>query len=374
MAGSPLKKLFLLLLACAAIATIVLNARYGEGEPYADVSTPPTLHESALEPVLEYPEPIGGVAVSEQGRVFFTVHPESRPTGNKLLEWVDGAAEPYPSGAAQPELFDTVLGIAVDRRNRLWAIDHGNHGFGEARLLAFDLNTDTLAADVRFDADVAPKGSLLLDLEVSADGRYILIADASIWRKDAALIIYDVDAQTSRRVLSSHPSLSAQNYLIRTRERVMSFFGGILSLKAGVTGLSLDAANEWLYYAATNHDGVFRVPFSTLLDSSLPSRQAGNAVERYSSKPLSDGLVVHPDGNLYITDVERGSIMQVGTGGELQTVVSSPKLRWPDALAFGPDGWLYVTDSAIPDLVLRTTEHIAGAGPYAIYRLRPGGD
>ena len=55
------------------------------------------------------------VAVSRDGRVFFTVHPEARPHGNKLLEFVNGASVPYPDGAAQTELFDTVLGVAIDR-------------------------------------------------------------------------------------------------------------------------------------------------------------------------------------------------------------------------------------------------------------------
>lgn len=369
-----MKKLVLLLLACVALAAIVLNARYGEGEPYRDVSTPPAAHESALETVLQYPEPIGGVAVTRQGRLFFTVHPESRPGGNKLLEWIDGAAEPYPSGSAQVELFDTVLGIAVDRQDRLWSLDHGNHGFGTPRLLAFDLNTNTVVRDVPVPANVAPKGSLLMDLTVSADGRYVVIADASIWRKDAALIVYDVETQTLRRVLSSHPSLSAQNYVIRTPSRTMSFLGGILSLKAGISGIALDANNDWLYFAATNHDGLFRVPFATLLDTSLPARQAANAVERYSDKPLSDGVTVDLKGNIYITDVEHGGVMQIDAELGLKTLVSSPKLRWPDALAIGPDEWLYVTDSAIPDLVLRATEHIAREGPYAIHRIQLGGE
>ena len=60
-----------------------------------------------------YPEPIGNVAVSRDGRIFFTIHPEGRTQGNKLLEWVDGAAEPYPSGTVQPHLFDTVLGLVA---------------------------------------------------------------------------------------------------------------------------------------------------------------------------------------------------------------------------------------------------------------------
>jgi hypothetical protein len=97
-----LKKLLMFLLMLAAVAAAILHVRYGGGEPYPDLSTQPRLDESRLEEVLRYPEPIGNVAVSRDGRLFFTVHPESGLRGNKLLEWVDGAAVPYPSGSVQP--------------------------------------------------------------------------------------------------------------------------------------------------------------------------------------------------------------------------------------------------------------------------------
>ena len=121
---------------------IALRVRYGGGDPYPDISTTPLLEETALEEVFAYPEPIGNVAVSHDGRVFFTVHPESRPQGNRLLEIVADAAVPFPSGASQLTLFNSVLGLVIDERNILWSIDHGNHGFNEARLLAFDLATE----------------------------------------------------------------------------------------------------------------------------------------------------------------------------------------------------------------------------------------
>ena len=98
---------------------------------------------------------------------FFTIHPESRPQGNQLLEWVNGAAVPYPSGTVQPHLFNTVLGVVVDRQNRLWTIDNGNHGFSSARLLAFDLDTGEVVHDHSFRDEIAPAGSFLQDLQVS---------------------------------------------------------------------------------------------------------------------------------------------------------------------------------------------------------------
>ena len=153
-----MKKLFIFLTLLAMVAAIILRVRYGGGKPYPDLSAIPQIDPSQLEEVLRYPEPIGNVAISNEGRIFFTVHPESRPDGNRLLEWVDGAAVPYPNGTVQPRLFDSVLGIVIDPRNWLWTIDHGKHGFGTARLLAFDLASSDLIHDYKFRADAAPAG------------------------------------------------------------------------------------------------------------------------------------------------------------------------------------------------------------------------
>ena len=105
-----MKKFFLFLLIVTLALAIALRGRYGGGRPYPDLSTEPLIEESALEEVLAYPEPIGNVAVSHEGRIFFTVHPESRPQGNKLLELVADAAVPYPDGASQRRrMFGRVL-------------------------------------------------------------------------------------------------------------------------------------------------------------------------------------------------------------------------------------------------------------------------
>ena len=363
-----MKKLALLLLLIGA-AVGTLHYRYGAGAAYPDLTTAPLVDESGLELVLEYPEPVGNVAVSGENRLFFTVHPESRPEGNKLLEWVNGAAQPYPNGASQAG-FDTILGVFVDNENRLWVIDHGNHGFRDVRLVAIDLDSSDVVHERRLDRDVAPWGSLLQDLRVDASGRYVFIADASIWRQQAALIVYDSETRQARRVLEGHPSVAAQDYLIRTPAREMRFFGGLVSLKAGVDGLAVDADNEWLYYAAINHDGLFRIPVAALIDVELTEDALAAEVERVSNKPLSDGLSIDAGGDVFITDVEHGAVLALGADGALRTVVKSERIRWADGLSLGPDGWFYLADSAIPELVLRSSRHIAEQSPYRIFRFR----
>lgn len=369
-----MKHFLLFLLTIVLLTAIVLGVRYGGGDRYDDLSAAPRVSDSQLEEVLNYPEPVGNVAVDRDGRVFFTVHPESRSQGNKLLEWVAGAAVPYPNGTVQPHLFDTVLGLVVDERNWLWTIDHGSHGFGTARLLAFDLASGNIVHDYEFRPETAPAGSLLQDLRVSNDGSTVFIADASIWGKKPAIIVYDVATRNARRVLESHLSVSAQDYVIRTPTRNMSFLAGLFVLKAGVDGIALDANNEWLYFAAINHSGLFRIRVRDLTDETMPARQLENQVERFSDKPLSDGLVAAQSGEIYITDVEHGAVIVIGQDQTLETVVRSSRIRWADGLSFGPDGSLYLADSALQDVILKTRDHINARGPYFIFRFNPGYD
>ncbi len=369
-----MRNFLLILSAIVLLVGIVLWLRYGGGDPYPDLTTEPLIDDAHIDVVLSYPEPIGNVAVNREGRIFFTVHPEARPDGNKLLEWVAGAAVPYPSGTVQPHLFDTVLGLVIDERDWLWTIDHGNHGLGTARLLAFDLLSGNIIHDYEFRPETAPAGSLLQDLRVTADGATIFIADASVWGKKPAIIVYDVATRSARRVLESHPSVQAGNYLVRTGSGDMAYLGGLVSLKIGVDGIALDANDEWLYYAAISHDGLFRVRVRDLTDETLPASELDARVERYSDKPLSDGIVAASNGVIFVTDVEHGAVIAVENDRRLRTIVRSPRVRWADGLAFGPDGSLYLADSALPDVILKTRNYIDAHGPYFIFRFDPGYD
>ena len=350
----------------------VIRVRYGGGQPYPDVTGTPILGGDELETVLSYPEPIGNVAVSADGRGFFTVHPESRPEGAKLLEFRDGAAWPYPAEALQDELFQTPLGVAVDRHNRLWIIDHGRHGFDTPRLVAIDLLTDEVVHDHAFDNTAAPGGSFLQDLQISPDGQTVFIADASFWRQRPAIVVHDVSTATDRRVLEGHSSVSAQDWIISTPAKKMTFFGGLAAMKPGIDGIAVTTDGAWLAYGAMSHDTLYRVPTTVLLDRSLGDPAIASRVEALGRKPLSDGLSADLEGGIWITDVEHGAVLRMNPNGTLETWIENPRIRWADALSFGPDGWLYLADSAIPDQVMRSKRHIASQAPYDIFRFRPG--
>lgn len=365
-----MRHFILFLFVFGVMAVLFVRIRYGGGDEYRDLTSEPLLEASQLGTVLSYPEPIGNVLVTDDGRLFFTVHPESRPEGNKLLEWVDGAAVPYPNGSAQPQLFNTVLGIAADKQNRLWTLDHGRQGFAEPRLLAFDLSNGAIVHDHKFNPEIAPTGSFLQDLRISPDGRYVIIADGSILGKNPAFVVYDIAAQKSRRVLQKHDSVQAKNLVINTSSRDLSYFGGIFVLKSGVSGVEIDNDEHWLYFAALSHDGLYRVPLKTLLDATISDEMLAASVERFSDKPLSDGMAFDRDGHLLVTDVEHNAVFVISDHASPKTLIRSAQLRWPSSIDLGPDGYMYLSDSAFPDLLLQSKAHIKSRGPYSIFRFR----
>lgn len=368
---TPGMKRALLAIVLLALAIGSIYLRFGGGKLYPDL-TLPTANMPVLEEVLAYPEPLGNVAVAADGRVFFTVHPESRPAGNKLLvRELDGRIHAFPSEAAQTDLFDAVMGLVIDARGTLWTIDHGQHGFRQPRLLGFDTHTGKVVKDIALMQDVAPKGSFLQDLQVNSTGSMAYIADASFLRNSPGIVVVDLKTSEAWRALDGDPSVRPQSWLIRTATKDMSWLGGLFTLKPGLDGIAISKNDQVLVYGAMAHDTLFSVPTAAL--SRAEAGQAGLQVKALGRKPLNDGLSMDKNDNIFITDVEHGSVMKMTPAGLLNTVVQDVRrLRWADALSFGPDGWLYVADSAIPDQMFHSKSHMRAQAPYRIFRFKPG--
>ena len=119
-------------------------------------------------------------------------------------------------------------------------------------------------------------------------------------------------------------------------------------------------------------DTMFRIRTSDLRDPSLSGEALASRVVAVGRKPLNDGLSTDREGNVLITDVEHGAVLRMTPDGGLETLIESPRVRWADGLSFGPGGWLYLADSAIPDQMLRSRRHMGEAAPYFVYRFHPG--
>ncbi|MBK9364945.1 MAG: hypothetical protein IPN01_01275 [Deltaproteobacteria bacterium] len=344
------------------------------GEPFPDRSGPPRLGDAALELVVSHPEPIGNLAVAADGRVFFTAHPESRPRGALLWVADEGLTRPWPDEATQAK-FVTPLGAQIDGQGRLWVIDHGQHGIKGATLWAFDTTTGAVLYEHRLQSDVAPMGSMLQDLTISADGLTAFVADISVVRRQPAVIVVNTTTGAARRVLSGHPALSAQPWLVRAPGGNLRYFGGLLTLTLGLDGIALSRDGQWVWLAAMCHDTVFRVPTAALMDETLSEEALSAQLVAVGKKPLNDGITTDDGGAVLIGDVEHSAISRITEDGSAETLLRSPRLRWVDGMSFGPDGALYIADSALPEVMLQSHAHIDAQAPYIIWRVTlPTGD
>ncbi len=360
------------------IALLLLAVRvfYGGGGRLDDRTTDPALPAAAVEQVAALEYPPGNIAVAASGRVFITQHPDGKPPV-KVVELVDGKPVPFPDDAFQraedgTPHFETPLSMRIDRQGRLWVLDHADFGRGQPRIVAFDVDTRTVVHQYDFPSDVAGFLSMLNDFAVSPDGTKIYIAESSPIAQTPAIIVYDVEKKTSRRLLDRHPSVMPEDYMLNVEGRDMVVLG-VYTLRIGVDSITLDRKGEWLYYAPVNGDRMFRVAAAAALDDpSLAAAALAAKVEDYGPKTNSDGLSSDDAGNVYITDPEHSAVLTLGPDRQLKTLIKDPKLRWPDGLSFGPDGWLYVTCSSLQHVLFVAPGHQASHAPYHVFRFKPG--
>jgi sugar lactone lactonase YvrE len=351
------------LVALVALAAVACGGRLR----LEDRTTDPLIPATAIETVADLDYPPGNIAVAANGRVFFTLHPDGKPPA-QVHELVAGKPVPYPAGFAD---YQTVLALRIDQQHRLWALDYAGYGRGQPRLLAFDLETNREVHRYDFPSDVAGFLSMLNDFQVSPDGQTIYIAEASPIRQMPAIIVYDVATRTSRRLLDGHSSLRPQGYVIQAPGRDMIILG-FYTLHIGIDTIALDRQGEWLYYGPVNGARLYRIATSQLRDASLSAQRLAAGVEDFGPKPISDGASTDAAGAVYLTDPEHSAVLALGPDRVLRTLVKDPKLRWPDGLSFGPDGWLYVTCSALQHVLFVSDATMRANAPYQIHRFRPG--
>ena len=374
MSFAAFKQIIIVSLIALVTALILIHQSYVESAHFPDRTSMPLMASTELELVADLPYPPGNIAVAANSDVYLTLHPEANPLIN-VAKLVEGKAQAFPSidwqpGGSEPHAFNEVLSVRIDKKQQLWVLDNGKHGLDKVRLLAFDLVTEKMVKRFSFTRAEFALGSHANDFQISNDGNFIIISDASIFAKSPALVIYDIKNDSARRVLELHESVIAGEFEPVVQGREMTLFG-LFTVNPGVDGLVLDSTNEFLYYASISADQLYRIPYPALIDSSLSPSQLALQVEALGPKTMTDGMAMDAEGNVYLSDLEHSAIVRRTPEGELETLLKSASIRWPDGFSNSPNGQLYFTCSSLHQVIGQSADDIAQKGPYQIYRFQP---
>lgn len=106
-----------------------------------------------------------------------------------------------------------------------------------------------------------------------------------------------------------------------------------------------------------------------LRDESIPDSVLCSYVKYLGEKGASDGMITDSKGIIYAGDYENNSIRRIFPDGEMDTIVHSPHLLWPDTFTIGCDKYLYV----IVNQLHRQARYHYGKDirekPYSLFRI-----
>jgi sugar lactone lactonase YvrE len=369
-----LSRIVLGFLVLVALVLVAVKIIYGGGAAYPTPTTTEPATPLAREIVVTLDFPPGNVAVSKSGRLFVNHHPfaQSHRFGATLFEIIDGKAQPFPDAGTQASL-QGVFGMTVDHQERLWTIEPAGLDHATTKLSAYDLATNKRVFEQVFEKGALPFAQ---DLRVTADGKYVILADTGLFRfTKPSIAVFDTQTRRTRLFLQTHASTQPQDWAIRTPfgEHKLGF--GLVNFTVGVDGIEISKDGQWLVYGAMSHARLYRLPMSALLDPAADDASVSSKVEDLGAKPLSDGITVDAQGRVLITDIENGGIVRRESDGRLTRLSKDPKVIWADGVVVAPNGDIVFTDSAIPayiDQLARppSRERLEKLRPYAVHRLR----
>ncbi|MFT5731879.1 MAG: sugar lactone lactonase YvrE [Planctomycetota bacterium] len=337
----------------------------------ASCSTPPA---QPIEILAELQARPGNPAITFDGRLLFTQHPIDQPEFKVVELREDGEIRPFPTKNWSRDRMGAVLGIEARSNGLVWMLDMGGNGLSP-KIIAWDTKRESLAHQIQIPETVRVESSFLQDLAVVEKHGIVVLADMTLPgpfdAPEPALIVVDIDMGTARRVLQSDPSFmpTVDRIVVEGSPLQTKTKGGDLrDLRMALNPITVDPAQEWIYYGAMSGTQIYRIPTKVLANPELGDEAIRASIEPYAKKAPSDGFRVDGQGQVFVTDLE-GNGIGVATPDGYRLEFTDPSIAWADGLAFDRDGAVVVT---VNQLHLHEKHHGgvgAGQPPYLILRL-----
>ncbi|MEM9361509.1 MAG: L-dopachrome tautomerase-related protein [Bacteroidota bacterium] len=309
----------------------------------------------------------GNVAVAPSGRVFTTIHPLVSPefqlveiTGRNNYEYFPNASYQNNTKVPASDKLDTPLGIRIDNQNRLWIIDAGLN-LGQTRLFGFDIDSKKEIFRFDFPETIAPKSSFIQDLAVDDENGWVYLADIG----NPGILALNLKTLDIRRFTSE--TVQAEKVDMIIDGEIINFGGAPASV--AVNPITLSSDKETLFYGAMNGITWYKLP-AKMFREGRTDFDIDTSIKIIGPKPVSDGAATDALGNHYFTNIQHYGVDVLTSNGDLKHLIRDARIDWPDNVALGPEGWIYVTVNQLHKTPAFTGGKDEGEGPFYIYKIK----
>lgn len=290
----------------------------------------------------------GNVTATANGRIIMSQHQFYQPQYT-VVEYKDQALLPFPNkemsaaDSTAPIKLDSVLGIRSDANGIVWMLDNGMRSGVTPKLVGWNSKTNKLQRLIYLPAPIAPKDAFVNDFALDAQHNHAFISDPA-GGANAALIVVNLATGAARRVLEGHRSVLPENVdlvIDNVPIQVKTPSGELVKPHIGVNPITEDLANEWVYFGPMHGLSLYRIKAADLINESLTPQELARKVERYSDKPISDGISIDENNNIYLGDLANNAIGVIAPNRQYRQLAQCPRLSWVDSFSFGSNGQLY---------------------------------
>lgn len=310
----------------------------------------------------------GNITLTPEGEIIVSLHQFYGHDIRVARVADDEQLVPF-AGAAN---VNSVLGLQADAQGVVWLLDNAMRDGHKPRLVGWYTSENRPVSDIDL-TNVTTDQSFLNDLAVDNKRKIAYIADPA-GGADAAIIVVDLVRGSMRRLLEGHLSVIPEDtdlVIDGTPVRIRAEDGSEIRPRVGVNPIAIDKNGLWLYYGPMHGRSMYRVRTADLRNPELTAKDLAVRVERWSDKPICDGISIDNAGNLYLGDLANNAIGVIGSDRKYRVLHKDPRLSWVDAFSFGPDGHLYLVANQLHRSAVLNGGIAATQPPYLILKFKP---
>jgi sugar lactone lactonase YvrE len=178
----------------------------------------------------------------------------------------------------------------------------------------------------------------------------------------------------AKRVLQGHKSVIPENIdlIINNKPvQIKDKAGKLFRPHIGVNAITEDLKQEWVYFGPMSGLSLYRIKADDLVNEKLDAMTLASRVQRYSNKPICDGITIDNENNIYLGELAANAIGVITPDRKYQRLIQSPKLSWVDSLSFGPEGKLYAVVNRLHQSAVLNGGVSNSKPPYYLIEIKP---